>query len=114
MRFPFGSLIAIGVGLGAFLLAWFVTDRQPILIGLLAGIVVAVLQVGGGIRDLVTGITRDLVETEKARLEIEKLRHDLADFDSRLKQATPDEIAKYGRSEVMSKTVPEHEKNFLS
>ena len=108
------GLITLAVGFGAFLLAWLATDWQPILIGMLASIVTAILQVGGGIRDLVTGITRDLVETEKARLEIEKLRHDLAEFDSRLKVASPDEVAKYARNEVMSKTVPEREKSLLS
>jgi cell shape-determining protein MreC len=107
-------LITVAVGLGAILLAWLATDWQPILIGMLASIVTAILQVGGGIRDLVTGITRDLVETEKARLEIEKLRHDLAEFDSRLKGATPDETARFAPSEVMNTTVPVREKSWGS
>ena len=42
--------------------------------GALASVVVAVLQLGGGIRDLMTGIGKDLVETEKARVDIERAR----------------------------------------
>ena len=46
-------------------------------IAALGAAVVAVLSVAGGIRDLLTGLRRDLVETQKARLGIEKDRLEL-------------------------------------
>ena len=60
----------------------------------LGGALIAVLQVAGGIRDLLTGLRLDLVNTNKARLDIEKNRLEIEKARLELEQKLPREIEK--------------------
>ena len=55
---------------------------------------VAVLNVAGGIRDLLTGLRKDLIDTQRARLGIEKDRLDTEKARLELEQKLPRELEK--------------------
>ena len=69
------GILALPIGIG---FAWAVVasnllgNQYAALSGVLAGAIVAVLELGVGIRSLTTGLQNDLIDIQKKRLEIEE------------------------------------------
>ena len=64
---------------------------------------VAFVQLGAGIRHLLTGMARDIAEIEKVRLEVEHLRLTLEKERSHVSEPTPEAVVKYGLGELLWK-----------
>ena len=80
--------LPIGIGVGwTWLASTLFNSQNASLSGVAAGAIVAVLELGVGIRNLTTGIANDLIDIEKKRLEIERVRLEL-------EQKLPRELAK--------------------
>jgi len=64
---------------------------------------VGFLQLGAGIRHLLTGMARDIAEIEKVRLEVEQLRLTLEKERSHVSEPTPEAVVRYGAGELLRK-----------
>jgi cell shape-determining protein MreC len=91
----------IGIVVALLLLTYQTSD--PILIGVLSAVLVALVRLGAGIRHLVTGMERDIAETKKVRIETEKLQEELRKLQSRIHPPTQTEIEVFGNHEPLVK-----------
>lgn len=97
-------LLILAVGCAVGVLAGLVGTRwDPLLAGAVFTALVAFVQLGAGIRHLLTGMARDIAEIEKVRLEVEHLRLTLEKERSHVSEPTPEAVVKYGLGELLWK-----------
>ena len=93
-------LLALAAGAGFGWLAKSLGSAlDPFLLAAIFSAVVGLLELGAGIRHLLTGVAKDLLEMEKLRLETEKLRLDIARAQARLREPSGDEVIEFGAGE---------------
>ena len=102
-RLLLAAIAGSAVGLLLFLKPHWPAVTQAVLGGAATVILVEFLQLGVGVRSLLTGIRSDLVQIRKHELEIEKLKEEVTQLRSRIKEPTQDEVIRYGRGEIIQK-----------